>query len=200
MLRECIRVYHPLYSSRIRHQGCLPDRGRPYGRQRRLHLGHVCPQKGQNYKWRNWRVRPATSFPDYQTHCSIISIACDSYNHYKEDVALLKLFGATAYRFSLAWSRIIPLGGRNDPVNKAGVAYYNALIDELLKEGIKPMVTVRNIIILKQSLFNEEVPAVPLGSSPSFGRPVRRLAQQRRDHCTCRICHQTECNLDLTFL
>ena len=75
-----------------------------------------------------------------------VSIACDSYNHYKEDVALLKQFGATTYRFSLSWSRIIPLGGRNDPVNEAGIKYYNNLIDELVKEGIAPMVTVSTLV------------------------------------------------------
>ncbi|CAE6444968.1 unnamed protein product [Rhizoctonia solani] len=69
-------------------------------------------------------------------------IACDSYTHYKEDVALLKQFGATTYRFSISWSRVIPLGGRNDPVNEAGIKYYNSLIDELIKEGIAPMVTL----------------------------------------------------------
>ncbi|CAE6441331.1 unnamed protein product [Rhizoctonia solani] len=69
-------------------------------------------------------------------------IACDSYHCYKDDVALLKEFGAGAYRFSIAWSRIIPLGGRNDPINEAGIQYYNSLIDELLKEGIKPLVTL----------------------------------------------------------
>ncbi|CCO32869.1 beta-glucosidase [Rhizoctonia solani AG-1 IB] len=69
-------------------------------------------------------------------------IACDSYTHYKEDVALLKQFGATTYRFSISWSRVIPLGGRNDPVNEAGIKYYNSLIDELVKEGIAPMPTL----------------------------------------------------------
>ncbi|CAE6416073.1 unnamed protein product [Rhizoctonia solani] len=69
-------------------------------------------------------------------------IACDSYTHYKEDVVLLKQFGATTYRFSISWSRVIPLGGRNDPVNEAGIKYYNSLIDELVKEGIAPMVTL----------------------------------------------------------
>src|SRR5258708_6572242 len=43
-----------------------------------------------------------------------------SYYKYKEDVALLKSYGVTGYRFSLSWTRIIPLGGKDDPVNEAG--------------------------------------------------------------------------------
>jgi beta-glucosidase len=65
-----------------------------------------------------------------------------SYYKYKEDVALMKSYGVTAYRFSLSWTRIIPLGGRDDPVNEAGLQYYSNLIDELLANGITPFVTL----------------------------------------------------------
>lgn len=70
-------------------------------------------------------------------------IATDSYHRYKEDVALLKSYGVRAYRFSLSWSRIIPLGGRQDPVNQEGVAFYRSLIEELLKNDITPYVVSR---------------------------------------------------------
>ncbi|KAM3425199.1 hypothetical protein BST61_g7157 [Cercospora zeina] len=69
-------------------------------------------------------------------------IACDSYHRYKEDVALLKELGAKAYRFSVSWSRVIPLGGRQDPVNQTGLQYYLNLVDELLANGIQPLVTL----------------------------------------------------------
>lgn len=69
-------------------------------------------------------------------------VACDSYNRYKEDVTLLKQVGAKAYRFSLSWSRIIPLGGRHDPVNEKGLQYYIDLVEELLANGIEPMITL----------------------------------------------------------
>jgi beta-glucosidase len=65
-----------------------------------------------------------------------------SYFQTASDVALLKSYGVTAYRFSLSWSRIIPLGGANDPVNQAGIDYYSGLIDELQRNGIEPFVTI----------------------------------------------------------
>jgi beta-glucosidase len=67
-------------------------------------------------------------------------IAADSYHLYKEDVQLLKDLGAKAYRFSLSWSRIFPQG-RGQP-NEAGLGYYQRLIDQLLKNGIEPYVTL----------------------------------------------------------
>ncbi|CAG7828745.1 unnamed protein product, partial [Allacma fusca] len=67
--------------------------------------------------------------------------ACDSYNKYKEDVQLLKEAGADFYRFSLAWTRILP-DGTTKNINQAGIDYYNKLIDELLANGIIPMVTL----------------------------------------------------------
>ncbi|KAK0112679.1 hypothetical protein ONS95_014418 [Cadophora gregata] len=65
-----------------------------------------------------------------------------SYYKTKEDVALMKSYGVTGYRFSLSWARIIPLGGKDDPVNEKGIEYYNGLIDELLANGITPFVTL----------------------------------------------------------
>jgi beta-glucosidase len=67
-------------------------------------------------------------------------VATDSYRLWREDIALLKQYGIRAYRFSIAWSRIIPLGGRNDPVNPKGIKFYSDVIDELLRAGIIPFV------------------------------------------------------------
>ncbi|KAG8744109.1 Beta-glucosidase 1B [Ceratobasidium sp. 414] len=69
-------------------------------------------------------------------------VATDSYRLWREDVALLKAYGIKAYRFSISWSRVIPLGGRNDPINPLGVKFYSDLIDELLAAGITPFVTI----------------------------------------------------------
>ncbi|KAK2600308.1 hypothetical protein QQS21_004949 [Conoideocrella luteorostrata] len=68
--------------------------------------------------------------------------ACDSYNRTAEDISLLKSLGATAYRFSLSWARIIPLGGRDDPINQAGLDHYVTFVDNLLRAGITPFVTL----------------------------------------------------------
>jgi len=69
-------------------------------------------------------------------------VACDSYNRTAEDIALLKLTGAKGYRFSISWSRIIPIGGRNDPINQKGLQHYVRFVDDLLEAGITPMITL----------------------------------------------------------
>ncbi|TPX07930.1 uncharacterized protein E0L32_010385 [Thyridium curvatum] len=67
---------------------------------------------------------------------------CRSYDLFKEDVARMKAYGVTGYRFSFSWTRIIPLGGKDDPINEAGIEFYNKLIDELLANGITPFGTI----------------------------------------------------------
>lgn len=68
------------------------------------------------------------------------SITADHYHHYKEDVALMAECGMSSYRFSLSWSRIIPAADRK--VNPKGIAFYNDLINELVENGITPIVTL----------------------------------------------------------
>ena len=67
-------------------------------------------------------------------------VACDHYHRWREDVALMKNLGMQAYRFSVAWPRILP-GGRG-AVNQAGLDFYRRLVDELLEAGITPFVTL----------------------------------------------------------
>ena len=67
-------------------------------------------------------------------------VAVDHYHRYKEDVKLMAEQGLKAYRFSVAWSRIIPDG--NGEVNEKGLEFYDNLIDELLKYNIEPVVTL----------------------------------------------------------
>jgi beta-glucosidase len=67
-------------------------------------------------------------------------VACDHYHRYPQDVALMKEVGFNAYRFSLAWSRILPAGrGR---VNPLGLDFYDRLLDQLLQAGITPYATL----------------------------------------------------------
>jgi beta-glucosidase len=66
--------------------------------------------------------------------------ACDHYHRFREDIAIMADLGLGAYRFSIAWPRILPdPGGR---VNSAGLDFYSALVDELLSRGIQPMPTL----------------------------------------------------------
>jgi beta-glucosidase len=67
-------------------------------------------------------------------------VACDHYHRWKEDVALMKALGLKAYRFSVAWPRVIP--GGVGTVNAKGLAFYDRLVDELLAAGITPFVTL----------------------------------------------------------
>ena len=64
------------------------------------------------------------------------SVAVDHYHRYKEDVRIMKEIGLKGYRFSIDWSRVMPEGAGR--VNEAGIAFYNDLIDELLKNDIEP--------------------------------------------------------------
>lgn len=67
-------------------------------------------------------------------------IACDHYNRFREDVALMKALGIQAYRLSVSWPRVLPFG--KGAANEQGIAFYSDLIDELLQAGIEPYVTL----------------------------------------------------------
>lgn len=90
-------------------------------------------------------------------------VADDSYHRYKEDIALLKGMGVKVYRLSISWSRIFP-DGTGQP-NPKGLDYYSRVVDELLKNGIDPYVT----------LFHWDLPAALPGgwqsrdTSKAFG-------------------------------
>lgn len=67
-------------------------------------------------------------------------VACDHYRRYKDDVQLMRALGLHSYRFSIAWSRVLPEGtGR---VNQKGLDFYARLVDELLANGIEPNATL----------------------------------------------------------
>ncbi len=67
-------------------------------------------------------------------------VACDHYNRYLDDVALMRSLSLDAYRFSISWSRVLPEGfGR---VNEKGLDFYRRLVDALLHAGIEPFATL----------------------------------------------------------
>jgi beta-glucosidase len=67
-------------------------------------------------------------------------VACDHYHRWRQDIALMKWLGVGAYRFSIAWPRIIPTG--TGAVNAVGLDFYDALVDGLLEAGIQPFPTL----------------------------------------------------------
>ena len=67
-------------------------------------------------------------------------VACDHYNRMESDVALMKSLGLQAYRFSVAWGRVLPQG--TGQVNAAGLDFYERLVDRLIEAGIEPLLTL----------------------------------------------------------
>jgi beta-glucosidase len=67
-------------------------------------------------------------------------VACDHFHRWRQDVALMAELGVDSYRFSTAWTRIIPDG--HGDVSEAGLEFYGQLVDELLRNGIEPWLTL----------------------------------------------------------
>mgnify|MGYP001561083907 FL=1 len=85
--------------------------------------------------WHRFAHTPGRTFEGHTG-----DVACDHYRRYAEDVELMSWLGLGAYRFSLAWGRILPEGrGR---LNRAGLDFYSRLVDLLLARGIQPCVTL----------------------------------------------------------
>ena len=82
--------------------------------------------------------KPRTDVP---TPDNLKLVGIDHYHRYAEDVELFAEMGFGVYRFSIAWSRIFPNGDEEEP-NEEGLAFYDRLLDELEKHGIKPLVTI----------------------------------------------------------
>ena len=85
------------------------------------------------------------------------SVASDFYHHYKEDIALMAEMGFTAFRMSIAWSRLFPTG--EGAVNPEGVAFYRDVFTELKAHGIEPVVT----------LFHWDMPLALVEKYDGFG-------------------------------
>lgn len=69
-----------------------------------------------------------------------LDICADHYHRYEEDIALMAEMGFKTYRFSIAWTRLLPEG--TGKVNQEGIDHYNKVIDTCLKYHIEPLVTM----------------------------------------------------------
>jgi beta-glucosidase len=67
-------------------------------------------------------------------------VACDHYHRWGEDLDLMQRLGMKAYRFSVAWPRVVPRG--RGAVNEKGLDFYDRLVDGLLERGLSPHVTL----------------------------------------------------------
>ncbi|MDY7543076.1 MULTISPECIES: glycoside hydrolase family 1 protein [unclassified Cryobacterium] len=81
---------------------------------------------------------PRTAGP---TDDNLKQVGIDFYHRFAEDIALFAEMGFRTFRFSIAWSRIFPLGDETEP-NEEGLAFYDRVIDECEKHGIEPLVTI----------------------------------------------------------
>ncbi|MDH6364992.1 6-phospho-beta-glucosidase [Enterococcus sp. PF1-24] len=97
----------------------------PGGKQRMMILG------SQDFDWSIDEEK--YTYPNHQ--------GIDHYHHFKEDIQLFAEMGFKCYRFSIAWSRIFPMGDEAQP-NEAGLAFYDQVIDECLKYNIEPVITI----------------------------------------------------------
>ncbi len=96
-------------------------------------------------------------------------VACDHFHRWPEDIELMKRAGVTAYRFSIAWPRVIPTG--TGAVNPAGIGFYDRLVDALLEAEITPFPT----------LYHWDLPQV---LEDDGGWPERRTAYAFADYAT----------------
>ena len=85
--------------------------------------------------WDDFCSRPGKIFGGHNGN-----VACDHYHRYREDVDIMAKLSLDAYRFSIAWSRILPSGFGK--INQKGIDFYNRLVDTLLENDISPYITL----------------------------------------------------------
>ena len=84
--------------------------------------------------WDDYMNRPGSRFNG--------DMASDFYHKYREDLQMAHDFGVNGIRISISWTRILPEG--KGKVNPKGIAYYNDLIDECIRQGVEPFVTLHH--------------------------------------------------------
>lgn len=109
--------------------------------------------------------------------------ACDQWNLYKEDIKLMKDLSLNTYRFSVEWSKVEPKMGE---FNEAALDHYEEMVDELVGNGIEPMITLHHFT---NPIWFEEKGAFLQDDSPSIftrfaERVARRLGSKVKLWCT----------------
>lgn len=104
-------------------------------------------------------------------------VADDHYHRWAEDVAHIKNLGLDAYRFSIAWPRVQP--GGSGEFNAEGIAFYSTLVDALLAEGIKPVVTLYHWDLPQE--LEDEGGWTNRATAYAFAEYARRMAVELGD-------------------
>ena len=97
--------------------------------------GHSTEKGGGVCIWDTFCQTPGNIYNDDNG-----DVACDAYHRFAEDIRLLKETGAKAYRFSTSWARLDP--NADGHWNEDGIRYYDRVVDECLKQGITPWITL----------------------------------------------------------
>ncbi len=108
--------------------------------------------------------------------------AIDFYHRYKEDIQLFKELGLKCLRTSISWSRIYPTGTEEEP-NEAGLQYYDDLFDELLANGIEPVITLSHFE-MPYALYEEFGGFANKEVIPLFVKFAKTVFQRYRDKVT----------------
>ena len=99
-------------------------------------------------------------------------VACDHYHRFRDDIALMRDLGLSAYRFSIAWPRVMPSGSGD--VNPPGLDFYDRLVDALLEAASRPSST----------LYHWDLPQA---LEDRGGWPVRATAEAFADYAAATV-------------
>jgi len=94
-----------------------------------------------NNNWSEWETQKDENGNPRIKNSEKAGLACDHWNRYKEDIALIKALGVKAYRLSVEWSKIEPEKGR---YSEAALQHYRDVCDACIAEGIQPVVTLHH--------------------------------------------------------
>lgn len=123
-------------------------------------------------------------------------IACDAYNRYEEDIALMQQLKLGAYRFSISWARVDPLGDGN--WNPHALAYYDRVVNTCLSKGIQPYIT----------LYHWELPQaledkggwLMRDTAQAFARYAAKIAQHFKGRATHYVVlNEPQCSVFLGY-